>query len=145
MKFLFDFYKKIVNGNQGKEPDKDTNTRKRHNNNTSYASEHKRICKHRPNEDCTHYQKRIGKGTEYLKLENDCWSMLSKGEWWTLDSKLAKLLIENPVIIDKSIKKEFKYNWSSVPYSVRWIATNESGIAFGHESKPNSGYLHSGL
>ena len=118
MKFLFDFYNKIVNGDADKESDKDVNTRKHHNNN-SYTSEHKRICKHRPNEDCTHYQKRISEGAEYLKLENDCWSILSsKGEWWTLDSKLAKFLIENPVAIDKSIKKEFKYNWSNVPRSL---------------------------
>ena len=123
----------------------DTNTREHHNN-TSYTSEHKRICKHRPNEDCTHYQKHVGKSTEYLKLENGCWSMLSsKGEWWVVDSKLVKFLIDNPVAIDKSIKKKFKYSWSGVPRSVKWIATSESGFAFGYESKPSSGYLHSGF
>lgn len=146
MKFLFDFYNKIVNGGQGKESDKDTNTRKHHNNTSYYTSEHKRICKHRPNDECTHYQKHGGKGTEYLKLENDCWSMLSsKGEWYTLDSVLTKFFIKNPVAIDKSIKKELKYNWNSVPHSVKWIATGEDGVAFGYESKPITGYLHSGF
>ena len=144
MKFLFDFYNKIVSGNQDKEPIKkpikDTNTSKH------LSSEHKRICKHRPNDECTHYQKHSGKGTEYLKLENDCWSMLSsKDGWWTLDSKLAKILIKNPITLDKSIKKELKYNWNSVPHSVKWIATGEDGFAFGYESKPRTGYLHSGF
>lgn len=142
MKFLFDFYNKLVSGKKdkdtAKEPVKDANTMR--------SSEHKRICKHRPNGECTHYQKHGGKGTEYLKLENDCWSMLSsKGEWYTLDSVLTKFFIKNPVAIDKSIKKELKYNWSSVPHYVKWIATSEGGFAFGHETKPISGYLHSGF
>lgn len=138
MKFLFNFYNKLVNREQGKEPIKATSTR--------YTSEHKRICKHRPNDECTHYQKHIGKSTEYLKLENGCWSKLSsKYGWWSLDDKLVKFLINSPVAIDKSIKKELKYNWSSVPHSVKWIATGEDGVTFGYESKPSSGYLHSGF
>ncbi len=53
MKFLFNFYNKLVNREQGKEPAKEPIKDA----NTSRTSEHKRICKHRPNDECTHYQK----------------------------------------------------------------------------------------
>ncbi|ENX5379385.1 hypothetical protein ACN1NW_000455 [Acinetobacter baumannii] len=38
-----------------------------------------------------------------------------------------------------------KYNWSKVPEWVNWIATNESGFAFGHAEKPVSGWLFEGF
>ena len=57
----------------------------------------------------------------------------------------VEFFINNPISIDKTIKRERKYNWGNVPENIKWIATNEEGFAFGYESKPISGYLHYGF
>lgn len=109
--------------------------------------DHSMFCKYRPNEDCTHYQKGVLDGdTYYLKLVNQEWySWNHNDEWEKVDDFLVQFLITNPIVIDKSIKKERKYNWTGVPQNIKYIATNDGGFAFGYEGKPLRGHLHRGF
>ena len=109
-------------------------------------TKHQMFCKYRPNDECTHYQElSIGK-VYYLKLKEDiwyCWN--SNKSWEQVEDWFARFFIDNPITIDNRIKRERKYNWSNVPDNIKYIATSEDGFAFGYESKPISGYLHSGF
>ena len=109
-------------------------------------TKHQMFCKHRPNDECTHYQElTIGK-VLYLKLKEDTWYCWESNKLWEqVEDWFARFFIKNPTAIDNRVKRERKYNWSNVPDNIKYIATNESGFAFGHESKPISGYLHSGF
>lgn len=109
-------------------------------------SNHKMFCKHRPNDDCTHYQEGVGSGIYYLKFKDQewyCWN--NNKQWEQVEEWFVRFLINNPISVDKTIKRERKYYWGNVPENIKWIATNEEGFAFGYESKPISGYLHSGF
>lgn len=109
-------------------------------------SNHKMFCKHRPNDDCTHYQEGVNGRIYYLKFKDQnwyCWS--SNKQWEQVEDWIIPFLIDNPISIDKTIKKERKYSWGNVPENIKWIATNEGGFAFGYEGKPTQGYLHSGF
>lgn len=107
---------------------------------------HKMFCKHRPNDECTHYQEGITKRIYYLKFKDQEWYCWNESKQWEqAEDWFVEFFINNPISIDKTIKRERKYNWSNVPENIKWIATNESGFAFGYESKPISGYLHKGF
>lgn len=109
-------------------------------------TKHQMLCKYRPNDDCTHYQEvSLGKVC-YLKLKDDTWYCWNSNKLWEMaEDWFVRFVIENPIDVDRSIKKERKYNWNNVPENIKWIATNENGFAFGYESKPISGHLHSGF
>ena len=109
-------------------------------------SNHKMFCKYRPNDDCTYYQEGVVGDIYYLKFKDQnwyCWN--TNKQWEQVEDWLVRFLIDNPISIDKTIKRERKYNWWSVPENIKWIATNEGGFAFGYEGKPSRGYLHSGF
>lgn len=109
-------------------------------------SNHKMFCKHRPNDDCTHYQEGIVGRLHYLKFKDKNWHFWnSNKQWEQVEDWFVEFFINNPISIDKTIKKERKYSWVGVPENIKWIATNEEGFAFGYEGKPTSGYLHSGF
>lgn len=108
--------------------------------------EYIRVCKHRPNDDCTHYQEGYSGGDlYYLMLDNQKWFSWSGVDWEEVEGWLADFLIDNPTPIDTSIRKERKYNWDNVPENIKYIATSEDGFAFGYEWKPLRGYLHRGF
>lgn len=44
-----------------------------------------------------------------------------------------------------TLQPSLKYNWTGVPRWVNWIATDESGFAWGHEFEPIQGHLHRGF
>lgn len=107
---------------------------------------HKMFCKHRPNDDCTHYQEGAVGDIYYLKFKDQnwyCWN--TNKQWEQVEDWLVRFLIDNPISIDKTIKREIKYNWVNVPDNIKYIATNEGGFAFGYEGKPTRGYLHRGF
>ena len=110
------------------------------------TTEHIRICKHRPHNECTHYQLSYNDKVDYLKCDVKSWYIWSdKNGWRKIDNALVRIIVKKPVCIDSSIKMERKYDWSNVPKNLNFIATNEDGFAFGYEGKPMSGYLHSGF
>lgn len=109
-------------------------------------SNHKMFCRYRPNDDCTHYQEGVGGDIYYLNFKDQnwyCWN--TNKQWEQVEEWLVRFLIDNPISIDKTIKREIKYNWVNVPDNIKYIATNESGFAFGYEGKPTRGYLHRGF
>ena len=107
---------------------------------------HNMFCKHRPNDECTHYQEGITKHIYYLKFKDQNWYYWNNSKQWEqVEDWFVEFFINNPISIDKTIKKERKYKWSNVPENIKWIATSEEGFAFGYESKPISGYLHYGF
>lgn len=109
--------------------------------------EHVGICKHRSNDECTHYQSGVHEGSiDYLKCDKSSWYILSsKNDWEKIEDWLVYYFIKTPVLIDTNIKMERKYDWKDVPDTVKYIATSESGVAFGYVGRPISGYLHSGF
>lgn len=108
--------------------------------------EHIRVCKHKPNNECTHYQYSHNDSVQYLMNKENLWYIFCRNnQWEEVEEVLVKFLIESPIVLDKSIKMERKYDWTGVPDKVKYIATNESGYAFGYEGKPLQGYLHSGF
>lgn len=109
--------------------------------------EHVRICKHRPNDECTHYQYGVHKGSiDYLKYVKSSWYLLSsKNDWEKIEDWFVDCYIKTPVLIDTSIKMERKYSWKDVPYHIKCIATNESGFAFGYAWRPIQGYRFEGF
>ena len=109
-------------------------------------TKHQMFCKFRPNDECTHYQELSIGNVYYLKLKEDIWYCWNSSKLWEqVEDWFARFFIDNPTAIDNRIKIERKYNWSNVPENIKWIATNESGVAFGYESEPISGYLHRGF
>ena len=109
-------------------------------------SNHKMFCKHRPNDDCTHYQEGAVGDIYYLKFKDQSWCCWNTNKQWEqVEDWFVEFFIDNPIFIDKTIKRERKYNWDNVPENIKWITTTEDGFSFGHEGKPISGYLHSGF
>lgn len=108
--------------------------------------EHIRVCKHRSNDECTHYQESHNGYIDYLKLDSTSWYLLSrKNQWEKIEDWLVSFLVKNPIDIERNMQMERKYNWKDVPDTVEYIATDENGFAFGYVGRPITGYLHSGF
>ena len=107
---------------------------------------HKMFCKHRPSDECTHYQEGITKRIYYLKLKDQnwyCWN--DNKQWEQVEDWFVEFLLTIQSLLIKPLREKENTIGGNVPENIKWIATNEEGFAFGYESKPISGYLHYGF